>query len=92
MTKIASRGRTLLAGLVTASVLGAAMAPTAAQAHGHHHGGFGLGAGIFGGALLLGALAAGSRPVYYERRCWTERRRAYDIDGNRYTRLVRFCR
>ncbi|GLK68186.1 hypothetical protein [Hansschlegelia plantiphila] len=100
MTMLSTRGRKIFAGLLTASVLGAAVAPTAASAgpYGHHHGRhgdhWGYGAAGFGGGLLIGALAANAaseREVVYERRCWVERRRIYDDYGNRYIRRIRVC-
>lgn len=85
-------GRKIFAGLLCSAVLAGALAPTEASAHSHHWG-YGAAAGI-GGGLLLGALIANSNAqprYYYDRRCWTERRRVYDAYGYPVLRRVRVC-
>jgi Spy/CpxP family protein refolding chaperone len=74
--------KTLVAGLAAITVAGT-LATTAApaQAWGYHHGGFGWGAaGLVGGLMLGGALAANAaqQPVY---NCGRVRQRMYDNYG-----------
>lgn len=93
MTVIASKGRKIVAGLLTSAVLAGAFAPSAAFAGNGHR--WGYAAAGLGGGLLIGALAAQpryvEREVVYDRRCWTERRRVYDAYGDAYVRRVRVC-
>ena len=59
--------RKLALGLIAAGSLGAAaLAPTAASAHGfHHHWGWGVGAGLVGAAVVGSAIAASNDGYYY---------------------------
>lgn len=95
MTSTSKGGRLACAALLSASVLGVALAPGAARAdhwRHHHHGGHGdavaagVGLGVLG--LAVGAAAANANR---DRECWTERRRYINRYGQVYYRPIEVC-
>ena len=83
----------IAAGLAVVAVAASLTIPTsAANAGGYHHHGWGIAAGVVGGALVAGAIANSyAEPVYVGgyRRCRLERQ--YDSLGF-YIGTVKVCR